>query len=86
MNLGAGLDATVHAHCPTLPGTSPGFGPVCDTGVGIGYDVGAKSCTFSVSALKHHGWTEKLCHYLEEALLEMRELTEIEKATPRSKL
>jgi carnitine O-acetyltransferase len=69
----------------TLPGTSPGFGPVCDTGVGIGYDVRATSCTFSVSALKHRAWTEELSHYLEEALLEMRELSEMERAA-RSKL
>lgn len=69
----------------TLPGVAPGFGPVCDTGVGIGYDVQPNSCVFSVSSLKHHGWTEPLCHYLEEALLDMRELIELESMS-RSKL
>ena len=46
----------------TLPGMSPGFGPVCDTGVGIGYDIKADSCIFSVSSMRHHGWTEPLYH------------------------
>ena len=69
----------------TLPGMSPGFGPVCDTGVGIGYDIKADSCIFSVSSMRHHGWTEPLCHYLEEALLEMKQLVEID-GMLRSKL
>ena len=69
----------------TLPGVALGFGPVCDTGVGIGYDVRTSSCIFTVSSLKHHNWTEALCHYLEEALLEMKELVEVDGST-RSKL
>jgi carnitine O-acetyltransferase len=69
----------------TLPGVAPGFGPVCDTGVGIGYDAQPNSCIFSVSSLKRYGWTEPLCHYLEEALLDMRELIELESMS-RSKL
>ena len=69
----------------TLPGVAPGFGPVCDTGVGIGYDLQPNSCAFSVSSLKEHGWTEPLCHFLEEALLEMRDLIELDSIS-RSKL
>ena len=69
----------------TLPGVAPGFGPVCDTGVGIGYDVQPNSCVFTVSALKRHGWTEPLCCFLEEALLDMRELIELDSMS-RSKL
>jgi carnitine O-acetyltransferase len=68
-----------------LPGVAPGFGPVCDTGVGIGYDVRTSSCVFTVSSLKHHNWTEALCYYLEEALLEMKELVDFD-GHSRSKL
>mmetsp|Transcript_21667 Transcript_21667/g.32887 ORF Transcript_21667/g.32887 Transcript_21667/m.32887 type:complete len:664 (-) Transcript_21667:619-2610(-) len=71
----------------TLPGMSPGFGPVCDTGVGIGYDIKDDSCVFTVTSLKKHGWTDTLCHHLEESLIEMKDLTwNQDGALPTSKL
>jgi carnitine O-acetyltransferase len=72
----------------TLPGTAPGFGPVCEMGVGIGYDIRSHSCIFSVTSLKRHDWTESLCHFLEEALIEIKELSanDIDSKPTRSKL
>jgi len=51
-----------------------GFGEVVPDGVGIGYAVKKTYCMFNVTARKEHGFTEKLSHLLEEALLEMKEL------------
>jgi carnitine O-acetyltransferase len=72
----------------TLPGTSPGFGPVCETGVGIGYDIRSHSCIFSITSLKRHHWTESLCHFLEDAMIEMKELSinDVDSTLTRSKL
>jgi carnitine O-acetyltransferase len=55
-----------------------GYGEVAPNGVGLSYSVHASHCTFSVTALKEKGWTERLCHHLEEALLEMQALVEID--------
>lgn len=48
-----------------------GFGEVVSNGVGIGYAIKRRSCVFNITALKENRWTEKLCHLLEEALIEM---------------
>eukprot|EP00546_Thalassionema_frauenfeldii_P016533 CAMPEP_0178900442 /NCGR_PEP_ID=MMETSP0786-20121207/3478_1 /TAXON_ID=186022 /ORGANISM="Thalassionema frauenfeldii, Strain CCMP 1798" /LENGTH=393 /DNA_ID=CAMNT_0020571451 /DNA_START=854 /DNA_END=2035 /DNA_ORIENTATION=+ len=69
----------------TLPGTSPGFGPVCDTGIGIGYDIKDDCCVFTVTSLKKHGWMNKINRLLQEALLEMKDLILCQSAM-RSKL
>ena len=53
-----------------------GFGEVVPNGVGVGYGVKADSCIFNITARREHGWTGDLSHFLEEALLEMKSLTE----------
>lgn len=60
-----------------------GFGEVTPNGVGLSYSVHANHCMFSVTALKEHGWSERLCHHLEEALLEMQALVD---QPPKSRL
>ena len=55
-----------------------GYGEVTPTGVGLSYSVHANHCTFSVTALKETGYSERLCHHLEEALVEMQALVENE--------
>jgi carnitine O-acetyltransferase len=57
----------------TLP-NMPGFGPVVSDGVGIAYEVRADSCTFTVSGRSEFAWADRLCHLLEESLLEMQDL------------
>ena len=57
----------------TLP-NMPGFGPVVSDGVGIAYEVRADSCTFTVSGRREFAWADRLCHLLEESLLEMQDL------------
>lgn len=61
-----------------------GYGEVTPNGVGLSYSVHANHCMFSVTAMKERGWTERLCHHLEEALLEMQALVEIDQ--PKSRL
>jgi len=61
-----------------------GFGEVVPDGLGIGYAVKSDSCTFNVHARKEHGWTDKVSHLLEEALLEMQVLND--SSIPKSKL
>jgi carnitine O-acetyltransferase len=53
-----------------------GYGEVTPTGVGLSYSVHPNHCTFSVTSLKENGYSERLCHHLEEALLEMQTLVE----------
>jgi len=53
-----------------------GFGQVVPHGVGIGYGILPQKIVFNITALKDHGWTSKLSHLLEEALLEMSALQE----------
>jgi len=54
-----------------------GFGEVVPDGVGVGYAVKKDSCIFNITARKEHGWTERLSHLLEEALLEMQLLNDL---------
>jgi carnitine O-acetyltransferase len=66
-----------------------GYGQVVPDGVGLAYSIHPRNCLFTITALKHTEWTNKLSQLLEEALLEVRTLLEIEKAstnTPQSKL
>ena len=62
-----------------------GFGEVVTDGVGVGYGVKKDSCIFNITSRREHGWTEHLCHLLEEALLEMQLLNDLGKQ-PQSKL
>lgn len=57
-----------------------GFGEVVPDGVGVGYGVKSDCCIFNITARKEHDWTERLCHLLEEALLEMQLLNELDKS------
>jgi carnitine O-acetyltransferase len=64
----------------TLP-NMPGFGPVVPDGVGVAYEVRPDSCAFTVSGRTEFAWTNRLCHLLEESLLEMEGLVgEVENA------
>lgn len=68
----------------TLP-SNPGFGPVVvPEGVGIAYDVQADSIYFTCTSYK--GLAPALSHYLEESLLEVRELMVAADNYGRSKL
>ena len=55
-----------------------GYGEVFPDGVGLAYSVKSDSCCFNVTALKDLQWTDRLCHHLEEALLEMQTLVEVD--------
>ena len=57
-----------------------GYGEVVPDGVGLAYAIKADSCVFNVTALREQEWTEPLCYYLEEALLEMRSMIEMDEA------
>jgi carnitine O-acetyltransferase len=63
-----------------------GYGEVTPKGVGLAYSIHPNSCMFCITALKEHGWPERLSYLLEEALLEMQALNELEMAAPASKL
>jgi carnitine O-acetyltransferase len=68
----------------TLP-TNPGFGPVVvPEGVGIAYDVKADHVYFTCTSNSFS--SPALSHYLEESLLEMRELMLTDDSHGRSKL
>lgn len=68
----------------TLP-NMPGFGEVVADGVGIAYEIKPRCCMFTVANRSENGWSDQLCHLLEEALSEIRLLVDLE--TPiRSKL
>ena len=70
----------------TLP-NMPGFGPVVPDGVGIAYEVRPDSCAFTVSGRTEFAWASRLCHLVEESLLEMKSLLgDIEETSLRSKL
>ena len=68
----------------TLP-NMPGFGEVFDDGVGIAYEIKPRCCMFTVTCRSENDWADRLCHLLEEVLLETRLLVELE-TPPRSKL
>eukprot|EP00751_Fragilariopsis_kerguelensis_P002173 CAMPEP_0170827376 /NCGR_PEP_ID=MMETSP0733-20121128/47217_1 /TAXON_ID=186038 /ORGANISM="Fragilariopsis kerguelensis, Strain L26-C5" /LENGTH=436 /DNA_ID=CAMNT_0011191513 /DNA_START=548 /DNA_END=1859 /DNA_ORIENTATION=- len=65
-----------------------GYGEVVPDGVGVSYAVDKNHIMFGITALKEHGWTEQLSHYLEDILCEMRILIEGRRdgIVPRSKL
>ena len=63
-----------------------GYGEVVPNGVGLAYSIHPNSCMFCITALKEHGWPERLSYLLEEALLEMQSLNELEISAPSSKL
>jgi len=58
-----------------------GYGPVVDDGVGLSYSIHKRHCVFNVTSLAKHQWTDKLCNLIEEALLELRTLIELDKAS-----
>lgn len=55
---------------------APGFGPVVDDGMGIGYQVAADSCMFTCTGRKENQHVKQYCDLLEEALTEMGHLVE----------
>lgn len=61
----------------TLPNI-PGFGPVVEDGIGLGYEVRPNSCYFTITSRKEKGYTEPLSHLLEESLLEIQSLIDYE--------
>ena len=62
-----------------------GYGEVVPDGVGLAYSIHKRHCVFNITALKEHGWTDKLSQLLEESLLEMRTLIETD-TMPTSRL
>lgn len=62
----------------TLPNI-PGFGPVVEDGLGIGYEVRPDCCFFTVTCRKKNKYTEAFCHLLEESLLEVQMIIELDK-------
>lgn len=62
-----------------------GYGEVVPDGLGLSYSVHPRFCMFNVTTLKETGWSPKVSQLLEEALLEMRNLVEME-VPVRSKL
>ena len=69
----------------TLPNT-PGFGPVVPDGVGVAYEIRPNSCIFTVAGRTEFAFADRLCHLLEESLLEMKLLIEDINENPMSKL
>ena len=63
----------------------PGFGPVVEDGVGIGYEVSPDCCHFTITCRKKFGYSEALSHLIEEALLEIQVLIDMNNP-PISKL
>jgi carnitine O-acetyltransferase len=69
----------------TLP-TCPGFGPVVEDGLGIGYHVFSDRFYFTITARKKNNFTVgAMSHLIEEALLEMQRLVDLD-GKSRSKL
>ncbi len=62
----------------TLP-NQPGFGPVVEDGIGVGYEVRPDRCYFTITSRKKYGYSEPLCHLLEESLLEIQSLIDSER-------
>ena len=61
-----------------------GFGEVVPDGVGVAYGIKNESIIFNITARKCSHFTERMCHLLEEALLEMQLVHEA--GSQRSKL
>ena len=53
---------------------TPGFGPVADDGLGVGFTVGADNCLFTITSRKANNYVEPFCKLLEEALKEIGDL------------
>lgn len=53
-------------------------GEVVPDGVGLSYSIQKDYCTFCITALKEHGWTEKLGDLLEDALIEMKSVIDMD--------
>jgi hypothetical protein len=53
---------------------TPGFGPVADDGIGVGFQVAADTCMFTVTSRKENNFVGPFCDLLEEALDEIRNL------------
>lgn len=49
-----------------------GFGEVVPDGVGVGYGIKHDSIVFNITARKENLFSERMCHLLEEALIEMQ--------------
>ena len=56
-----------------------GWGEVEPDGVGIAYSIGDNRCTFNVTAMRDRKLARPLAHLLEEALLEIRDLLDLER-------
>ena len=69
----------------TLP-NKPGFGPVVEDGIGIGYEVQPDCCYFTITSRKTNNYTEAMSHLLEEALIEIQVLIDLDTPSPKSKL
>lgn len=74
----------------TLP-IPPGFGPVVDDGVGIGYFIDKNSIYFCITSRKEQDgtivkWAQKLEMLLDASLKEMMSLHGTESLTPKSRL
>jgi carnitine O-acetyltransferase len=69
------------SHLTHLRHASWGFGEVVPDGVGIGYAILPESCVFHVTARRERSWSDKLSELLEEALLEMKRVIEMDKAS-----
>lgn len=54
-----------------------GFGEVVPDGVGVAYGIKNESIIFNITARKCSHFTERMCHLLEEALLEMQLVHEV---------
>lgn len=61
---------------------TPGFGPVVDDGLGIGYRVDANACMFTCTSRKENNYIERFCNLLDEALVEMGDLVKMNLETP----
>jgi carnitine O-acetyltransferase len=69
----------------TLPNT-PGFGPVVEDGIGIGYEIKPDCCHFTITSRKKNDYVEAMRHLIEESLLEIQLLIDLDKQPPISKL
>jgi carnitine O-acetyltransferase len=64
----------------------PGFGPVTDDGMGIGYLVDGNSCLFTVSSRKENNAVGPYCELLQEALTEIGQVIDEATTTATSSL
>jgi hypothetical protein len=69
---------------------APGFGPVQENGIGVGYDLLQDCLIFTITGLKSHGHAAQMHTELEQALDEMSSFVRTSQATtstrPNSKL